>query len=255
MENNQIEKDGMRFVGWYLDPMYRLRVNPGGVLPFVVTLYDKWIPILYPVTYNCQGGINSRKNPRKVSLASEEKVLYPARKNGKKFCHWLLDGEVVDVLPGHVGHPVHLEAVFKEYPIVTFDSVGGGTVKPKQVNELGYISEFRPPMRIGCVFAGWYLDSDYKWPFYFDSEISSDITVYAKWKMIRYRITYDLQGGFLAKENPALYSYFSDTIPLSPALKVGYEFLGWYDSRGTRVYEIPHHSLGEWHLVARFQPL
>lgn len=255
MKNNEIEKDGMRFVGWYLDPLYRKRVNPGGILPFVMTFYDKWIPILYPVTYDCHGGVNSRKNPRKVSLGTEEQVLHPAHKNEMVFCHWLLDGEVVDVLPGHVGHPLHLEAVFKEYPLVSFDSVGGGKVKPKSVNDAGHIAEFRPPMRIGCTFAGWYLDSEYQQPFYFDLPIVDDITLYAKWKMVHYKIVYDLQGGFMVKPNPETYTYFHKTLMLAPAMKKGCEFLGWFDPRGNRVFEIPHHSLGDWYLVARFQPL
>lgn len=57
------EREGYQFIGWYIDPQYTKRINPGGKLPGAVTLYDKWVPIIYPVRYQCNGGINCAGTP------------------------------------------------------------------------------------------------------------------------------------------------------------------------------------------------
>ncbi len=38
---NNITRKGYRFVGWYIDPEFTKRINPGGVLPHTVTLDDR----------------------------------------------------------------------------------------------------------------------------------------------------------------------------------------------------------------------
>ena len=58
------KREGYQFVGWYIDKECTIRLNPGGVLPHSVTLYDKWIPIWYPIEYDVDGGVMSRRNPR-----------------------------------------------------------------------------------------------------------------------------------------------------------------------------------------------
>lgn len=35
------KREGYQFVGWYIDKECTKRLNPGGVLPHSVTLYDK----------------------------------------------------------------------------------------------------------------------------------------------------------------------------------------------------------------------
>ena len=254
-KNEFIEKNGYRFVGWYIDPERRKRINPGGVLPGVVTLYDKWIPVLYPVRYHCNGGVNARKNPKKVSVVSESFPLFPAHKKGKKFVTWMLDGKVVDVLPANIGHPVDLYAIYSDFDVIHFDSMGGGKIEPKICNQDGLIESFRPPVRMGCQFAGWFMDKEYQKPFYLDQPVHDSYTVYAKWDVTYYEITYDCQGGLSSRKNPKSYCYDSEAIVLRPAMKKGYEFLGWYDTRGNQIEEIPTHSLGKWHLTARFQKL
>ncbi|WP_304967933.1 InlB B-repeat-containing protein [Ileibacterium valens] len=76
MEN--LERTGYRFDGWFVDEARTKRINPGGKLPGSVTLYDKWIPITYSVTYDLGGGQNSEKNPQFITIESGLKKLYPS---------------------------------------------------------------------------------------------------------------------------------------------------------------------------------
>lgn len=65
--------------------------------------------------------------------------------------------------------------------IVTFNSEGGSTVSNKTVKSGSTISAPTNPTRTNCVFAGWYTSYNYETEFNFNSSITSDITLYAKW--------------------------------------------------------------------------
>ena len=64
MEKEQEHRKGYLFGGWYIDEECTKRLNPGGILPTTMTLYDKWIPIWYKIHYDLDGGMNSRLNPQ-----------------------------------------------------------------------------------------------------------------------------------------------------------------------------------------------
>ena len=72
------ERKGYTFDGWYIDPEFTKRLNPGGILPHELTLYDKWSLIEYDITYDLDGGINSENNPKTVNIESGVLPLYPA---------------------------------------------------------------------------------------------------------------------------------------------------------------------------------
>ena len=87
------------------------------------------------------------------------------------------------------------------------------------------------PEKTGYTFNGWYLDDGgLNQPFATDTEITSDTTVYAKWLLVNYTITYEANDGSYAddKTNPATYTIESDDITLLPLKREGYAFDGWY---------------------------
>ena len=119
------KREGYQFVGWYIDKECTKRLNPGGVLPHSVTLYDKWIPIWYPIEYDVDGGVMSRRNPRYTCIESEELLLYPAFKKGVMFVGWQLNGEIITSVPAGIHEPVILTAIYKECPVIHFETCGG----------------------------------------------------------------------------------------------------------------------------------
>ena len=98
------------------------------------------------------------------------------------------------------------------------------------------------PEREGYSFCGWYEEEDFSGTeqIEMDSGSYGDKTYYAKW-LEKYFITYELNGGINAEDNPENYTIESDTIPLVAPAKEGFLFRGWYeeeDFSGTEQTEI-----------------
>ncbi len=85
---------------------------------------------------------------------------------------------------------------------VTFDSMGGSDVEPNpvEVADGETVAEPDPePTKDGFSFVGWYTSEDdgetlSDEPYDFDTPVTDDITLYAKWVPL-YTVTYDLNGG------------------------------------------------------------
>ena len=73
------------------------------------------------------------------------------------------------------------DAPKKEFTI-TFDTQGGSEVKPITIAEGATITLPRNPTKEGYIFDGWYLSDEFIEEFNATQTISSNITVYAKWK-------------------------------------------------------------------------
>ena len=86
------------------------------------------------------------------------------------------------------------------------------------------------PTFTGYVFEGWYTSSDFKT----GTEIiliapnhTGDVTVYAKWTLINYKITYNLNGGTNSTLNPKTYK-LGEEVVLKEATRSGNVFKGWF---------------------------
>ena len=65
---------------------------------------------------------------------------------------------------------------------ITFDSNSGSEVAPQTVDSGKKATEPANPINPGKIFDGWYIDSECTSPFSFETPITSDITLYAKWR-------------------------------------------------------------------------
>lgn len=247
-----MEENGYRFVGWYIDPERRKRLNPGGILPGITTLYQKWIPVRYPITYEMDGGMNARKNPRYTTVAVKDIALHPARKAGYNFVTWLYEGHPVSSLPEHHIGPITLTAQFIQAPMVSFESNGGGQIAPVAVNLSWHLERIPKPGRMGYVFKGWHWDEQCYFPFD-NGMVKKDCTLYAKWEVAEYCVIFDAQGGFPDRANPRSFTYFSERLLLAGAHKKGYQFEGWYDVLNHRIETIEPKTMGDLYLQAHWR--
>ena len=123
-----------------------------------------------------------------------------------------------------------------------------------------------PDERNGYKFVGWYIGSNGTGEQYTDGEgqllkewdKETNTTLYAKWEMETYTITYMSNGVPLTGMVFNTYTVTSTTITLETPSKTGYRFMGWYTNSnftGTRVYNIPKGSTGNKTFYAKWSYL
>ena len=100
---------------------------------------------------------------------------------------------------------------------------------------------------VGYEFTGWEGQN---------TNIQKDCVIRAKYKAIKYQITYHLKGGVNAAGNPGTYT-IEDSISLLPASgKDGYLFVGWYEDeecQGRQVAQITQGTHRDIELYAKWR--
>ena len=116
---------------------------------------------------------------------------------------------------------------------VTFDSYGGTPVPPKQEVEYGHAAT-KPadPTLKGYTFAFWYLGEDEQnaTAYDFNTPVTGDITLTAKWNINKYTVTFDPNGGNeLAEADKTKVVKIGEAYGELPTpTRKGYNFAGWY---------------------------
>ncbi|MDE7269861.1 MAG: InlB B-repeat-containing protein, partial [Acetatifactor sp.] len=111
---------------------------------------------------------------------------------------------------------------------------------------------FAPATRKGYAFKGWYLDENFQTEIKGVEGCTGNITIYAKWEIDTFTITYVLNGGENHKDNPTTYTIL-DKITLKDATREGFTFKGWYndpENTKSRVTTIAAGSSGDRTLYA-----
>lgn len=115
--------------------------------------------------------------------------------------------------------------------IVTYETKGGNAVKSQSVRLFGKFPNIRPTRR-GYTFTGWNeKNRDYAtlgdW-----SRIHCNMTAVANWRINKYSISYNYNGGTKIgeKDNPSSYTIASSIVLATPG-RTGYKFEGWYTDK------------------------
>ncbi len=113
---------------------------------------------------------------------------------------------------------------------VTFDSYGGTPVPPAQEVEYGHTAT-KPadPTLKGYTFAFWYLGEDEQnaTAYDFNTPVTENITLTAKWNINKYTVTFNSYGGTPVPPVQEVEYGLTATEPAAPE-KTGYTFDGWY---------------------------
>lgn len=104
---------------------------------------------------------------------------------------------------------------------VTFQSEGGSEVA-SQIRANTPADQPADPTKEGYTFIGWY-NGESEWNF--ETPVTADLTLTAKWQVNQYTITFDTAGG---SEVPSITQDYGTAItaPANPT-KTGYTFAGW----------------------------
>ncbi|MCI6815210.1 MAG: InlB B-repeat-containing protein, partial [Treponema porcinum] len=120
---------------------------------------------------------------------------------------------------------------------VTFNlNYDGSTKTTQDVASGSAVEKPQPPTRDGYVFVGWYKEAECTNEYDFAIGVTADITLYAKWTVNTYTVTFETNGGS-AVDSQTIVDNGTATIPTAPT-KDGYVFAGWYtDTACTGEYD------------------
>lgn len=117
---------------------------------------------------------------------------------------------------------------------ITFVSNGGSSEQSLTVSSESDSIVLPEPTKGGYVFDGWYIDEllETSWQSFIErgSGVSSDMHLYAKWKLNAYILTFESNGGTSYTSISITAETTSITLP--EPTKDGYTFVGWYIDEG-----------------------
>lgn len=111
------------------------------------------------------------------------------------------------------------------------------------------------PEKEGLSFAGWYKDADLNEAWDFDSDTTSEaLTLYAKWNVNEYAVTFDTKGGTAIEPQVVIHNG-TVSKPEPDPTREGYTFGGWYTDAGcTTAYGFSTPVTGGLTLYAKWTP-
>lgn len=229
------EKKDCEFVGWYDN-----KACTGQPWDFTtdrvsndMTLYAKFIPAQYMITFDPQGGSCDTKSGE-YSFGQGVGTLPTPTKTDYTFLGWYsrpeCGGEKYTSTTLMPRTDITLYAGWLQNGkslIVNYDPNGGECDKTKSLVPFnGTISDLPTPKREGFKFLGWFDGSGKQ---YTSSTKVSDnnLTLTAKWEQKGLSVTFDAKSGNCSKESMTVI-YGKNAGELPEPTREGYSFLGWY---------------------------
>lgn len=136
----------------------------------------------------------------------------------------------------------------------------GGTVTNAEKYTVTYLTQeeetalMYSQSRKGYTFDGWYLDEQFNTKFTAEAMPSKDTTIYAKWKVNSYIVTFDAKGGSVSPTTKTV-TYDATYGELPTPTRIGYTFNGWklngsLVTANTKVSTDQNHTLeADWTVV------
>jgi len=200
-------------------------------------------PRTYTVTYDANGGT---PNPKADTVLHGNKVSSPAAPpttspTGYEFSHWYENNENVafDFINTPIMNNKTLKAKWKprKYTI-TFDTQGG-TLNPPISPQVTYNAQVGPlptPTKIDSDFSGWYsaASGGDKYTATTVYKTAGNITLYARWELKKYKVTFNSDGGSAITEQTITHG--NKAIEPNAPTKSGYNFYRWEITPGNAYY-------------------
>lgn len=234
-----------------------------------ITLYAIWSLDTYKIEYELKGGSldDDIVNPEQYTVETSSFTLSNPQRDYWNFIGWKETGssdssaiKTVRISKGSVGDR-KFTAVWGH--TISYDANGGTGKIADQIKYEGTVLKLATEeglSRKGYSFICWNSiksgeGTDYGQETLFKGDY--DLVLYAKWKLLEYKITYDLNGGLLpeGQENPTNYTVETETFELENPTKEGFSFIGWKfknsaDSTAVGRVEIAKGSIGDKSFVA-----
>jgi uncharacterized repeat protein (TIGR02543 family) len=227
----KLTKDNYNLNGWYTTSALLDEIDFPYEVKGDAIFFAEWIIKEFTVTFEENGGTTVAA----IRADYNEKISEPVEptKTGYTFGGWFYDDEFKDEfnfdedkITGNI--TLYAKWIIKEFTI-TFDENGGTTVTAIKADYNEKITEPNDPTKTGYTFGGWFYDNvTFNNDFDFDEDkITGNITLYAKWIINQYTITFDTDGADTITPSAITLNYGADITPPDDPTREGFEFLGW----------------------------
>ena len=172
-------------------------------------------PVTVTYAYGALGGTYATQIVQTGEKAIEPDV--PSRQ-GYQFTDWYLDDTKYDFAAAVTGNMTLTAKWTANSYTITFDTNGGSAIDPITQGYDTTINAPAAPTKTGYTFMGWEPEIPATMP-------AEDMTVTAQWRINRYTVTFDTDGGSAVDAQTVAYGEKAKT-PADPT-KTGYTFAGW----------------------------
>lgn len=220
-------KNKYSFAGWYSDAQLTTEFDFNTPITEDTTLYAKWVQTVATVTFNSKNG--SRVASQEVTIGEKATVPTAPTRNGYIFKEWCTDYAATQSYDFEtpVTGDMTLYAAWTTVAVVTFNANGGSAVESQTVQINGKAVYPITPTRENYTFSCWCSDSSLTTVFDFNTAITADITLYAKWVQISNTVTFRSNGGSSVSSQDVMIGSYA-TEPEAPT-KEGFDFVYWCD--------------------------
>ena len=246
------------FKGWYEDEALTEEFD-FSIPTKTLTLYAKFEPTVYKITYVLNGGTNPQNQVLEYTVEDTTVALLNPTKTGYTFVGWFTDDKFTSSVVTELKNEHGDKTFYANYSInqytISFETNGGTEVEAITQNYATSVVAPSAPAKNGYKFEGWYSDSTLKNKYTFTTMPANDVTLYAKWTLETYNITYNLVGGTNNKNNPSTFNIQSADITLQAPTKTGYNFVGWYTDNEyeNAITKIVNGTYGNIELYAKWE--
>ncbi|MBP3567558.1 MAG: InlB B-repeat-containing protein, partial [Lachnospiraceae bacterium] len=227
------KRSGYTFAGWYTKSRYGSKVTATSNVEIDSdhTLYAQWTSQIFVITFKPNGGTVDVTNVAVPVGTSYSSFPVPERE-GYNFAGWYTSASggtritslsVKDILYAHW--------TGKNYTVY-FDAVDGTVSQTsKKVVYADTYGTLPTPTKSGMEFAGWYTakTGGTKVTKTTSMKTAGNHTLYAHWKGISSKLSYDSNGGKAITSTKTV-TFGEKYGTLSTPTRTGYTFLGWYTS-------------------------
>ena len=245
---------GWRFDGWYTDKDCTAAYDFDKEVTEDITLYAKWVQTV-TVTYHV-GSYGTA--PASQTVDAGKKFTRPADPVDSRaiFQGWYTDENYTTAYDfgSAVETDLNLYAKWKDGYRVVFQTAYGTAPAEQKVALNGKATKPADPTATGYIFKGWYTSQLYTAEFDFNTPITADTTLYAKWNET-YTVTFNVGVHGTAPTAQTVENGGKATKPENPTAK-GWRFDGWYtDEKCTARYDFDKAVTANTTLYAKWTQL
>ena len=245
-------KAGHVFAGWFTDEEKTEEYNFDTSVNAPLSLYAKWELAEYTITLDVDGGTEIEP----IALKHGETPVKPEdpTKEGYTFKGWYTDAEFENLYYFNTAVTEDM-TVYAKWELniyrVQFSVDGGSVVVAQTLNHGDKAVEPTAPTKDKYVFVGWYTDTERTIEFDFDTPVTANLTLYAKWELDSYVVTFNTNGG--SEVEPGLVDDGSTADKPANPTKEGFVFGAWFkDEALTELYNFNTPVTGDITLYAKW---